>query len=625
MAFPRTHVTRHFSRQICILMSLLVMHAYSFASSQGVTVLTISGSARYRLRVSGAEQGIRFGNVTVGSPASSTIQFVNRSRSTVRIILSNVAAPFQISGSRTVTLRPRKSATRTITFMPRRPGAIRTTLNLAASKKRRISITGTGVGKLPLIAIFAGRASQDDRTVDIGTVLKEARLPYPLQLVNPSDRTQMVTVATSGSMTLALPAQAQFTINPHDSATLPLLVSAPSEGTHQSTISISNSDQSLVINLTSRAVSRVEERVAVIVLRYPNSTAQSVDDVGRAVFTSRQSLAAYFDEVSFGKMQLVGSVFGPFDMPAQSQACPSLDAQAAANLIASQINPSQFTKFFLVHYENESNCQVAGSSSFGREPYVFDGREYSASIAQSYSPFYLTGDYSGTTQSTMAHELIHGMGINFHALSYSCSDQTLTRDGANCQPIPYGDLFDMMGLRSAASHPSPFIKQRLGWISSSSITQITQSGMYSLDASDLPRSTIRALEIPLDQPIPLRSVGDQAGAIQIRSLMIETRSLSGFDARNRREYQSETGEIVRMPDSQIEGLLIRAIGCSSEMQCFPYLLDMHPNSLNEGYPPNEFLDAALRTQETFTIPGSNMAIQNLGLDNQGRMHVAVRR
>lgn len=535
------------------------------------------------------------------------------------------------------------TVTRIIVFRPNRLAVFKQIIRVSAKNALRIDLRGRGTrqdGKPsptptvastptpnsnPLSVNFFGGAVVADRSVNIGEILIGAQKRYQLSLFSAVNRPLDVSITTSGTLSVA-PPNRTFTIGARGSEALTLSISPTQAGEHQAILNIRSGSYSRTIEIQALGVATNSERVAVVLLEYPGATAQSVELVNSAMFTASNSVGSFFDVASFGRLRLSGQVFGPVTMSAPPFGCPSLTLQQLADTVASIADPRQFTKFLAIYYQTDDKCS-AGNSSFEREPYVFQGAEYSATRSHVFEPFYAPlGDFSQTTQSTVAHELIHSMGVSFHAVSYRCSDSTLRPDGVGCLPGAYGDLFDMMGLRTVASHPSPFIKRLLGWIPANEVRRVERSETVLLDASDLPASIVRALEIPLRTRLPLTTAsGSATGQLSIRSLLLEQRSLSGFDYRRSLGYTSIDDAFIPLSQEAVSGLLVRAIACreDNDAECFAYLLDLRPNSLpNNAYPPFEFLDAALPAGQSWSVPGEGIVIGNGGYEN-GKMIVQV--
>ncbi len=117
----------------------------------------------------------------------------------------------------------------------------------------------------------------------------------------------------------------------------------------------------------------------------------------------------------------------------------------------------------------------------------------------------------------------------------------------------------------------------------------------------------KAIKIPLTNPIPLGPSG------QIDTLYLEYRGMTGFDSRTAcfRNISLNGGGTYTVTDT--DGVLIRAADCTSNNYCMPYLLDMHPGSVDASYSPNIVANAYLFPGESFKVPLNDITIDVLSV------------
>jgi len=101
----------------------------------------------------------------------------------------------------------------------------------------------------------------------------------------------------------------------------------------------------------------------------------------------------------------------------------------------------------------------------------------------------------------MQHELGHNLGLS-HAQSLYCTGPdgqvtSLEVTGGSCSIWEYGDPFDSMGNNWIGFQYSASYKARLGWIPSSGITSVSQSGTYTIAPSEVTTGQPQVLRIPL--------------------------------------------------------------------------------------------------------------------------------
>lgn len=198
-------------------------------------------------------------------------------------------------------------------------------------------------------------------------------------------------------------------------------------------------------------------RLAVILLNFQNNQSQpwTPSQVGDVVFTKPDSMAAYYQEQSFGQTTVTGDVLGWYTIPAGSTTCDP-DGWARAAKSAAQE---------------------------GRDLAAYDHFMYAfpATVCSWSGLAYLPGTaawINGVLQlRTIAHEFGHNLGIH-HASSLSCFEsgsRVSLSASPNCSSSEYGDPFDVMG--SGTRHTNDFHKGQLGWMAAQTVTE---SGTYTL-------------------------------------------------------------------------------------------------------------------------------------------------
>ncbi|MEP6610055.1 MAG: Ig-like domain repeat protein [Burkholderiaceae bacterium] len=246
---------------------------------------------------------------------------------------------------------------------------------------------------------------------------------------------------------------------------------------------------------TLRTLSAMGSQNAIYILVKFLDTASvsfSQADVQATAVTNSNSVANFFQEVSYGK-QLLNITVTPW-LVAQmntSATCDYTSVASAANSAATAAgyNLSNYTNKFYVMPFN-SSCGWAGAAYVG-SPYLAWSNGYNS--VQVYT-----------------HEMGHNFTLH-HAGSLNCGAQTLS---AGCSVAEYGDPFDAMG-NIAVMHYNAAQKSKLGWLPSSSV--IAHNG----------GSVTYALS-------PIESAGASTYAVKIsaasnRTYWIEYRQPLGFD------------------------------------------------------------------------------------------------
>ena len=113
-----------------------------------------------------------------------------------------------------------------------------------------------------------------------------------------------------------------------------------------------------------------------------------------------------------------------------------------------------------------------------------------------------------SSQITMLHEMVHGLGFGQHSKAYQCLAEPT--DTLKCGFAEYGDLFDIMGKGSYLLGLSARHRYYLGWFGSDEVLGISSAGTY----------TIRALGVPTDG-------ADTGGTAVKRAAFVRTPGGSG--------------------------------------------------------------------------------------------------
>lgn len=370
-----------------------------------------------------------------------------------------------------------------------------------------------------------------------------------------------------------------------------------------------------------------ELRFAIVCLDYVNDgTAPSLNDVEDGIFNVEHSVANFIEASSYGKTTIIGDIFGwiipPNPLYGQGwTSCWPVD-QDRFNLLLDNYPNVDLTAYdgflFYVYRGNVPGCTAGVANTFGLEPretYTQFG-VIETRIAYFTGTFYFPYEFSRITNSTVAHELIHTLGISNHSNSYTCGDKILSTDPADCTINAYGDLFCIMGLRSQASHPNATNKERLGWIDTNAILDVSQSGQYTINSYEDQISNLKALVIYLENPIPISN-------LQADYLYIEYRAMTGFDERDSLYRNIRLKDGTTFTIDNIHGALIHVADCSTYDYCIPYLLNMHPNSIDASYPSNEVANANLHLGESFEVPLNNITIDVIAVDEGDSLTVNV--
>lgn len=371
---------------------------------------------------------------------------------------------------------------------------------------------------------------------------------------------------------------------------------------------------------------------AIVLLDYAgDGSAQPVDEVREGYFDGENSVANFISQASYGKTTMTGDIFGWITPPDalygggdQWSNCWPLD-QDRFNLLLENYPDADLNAYdgfvFYVHRHPDSDCNAFGiSTTIGLEDVETNTAFGNIRTRINYvsTDFYFPYQaYSRITDSTAAHEIIHSLGIMGHSLSYICGNQTLSANPSDCYVQAYGDIFAIMGLRSQASHPNAVMGERLGWLDENTLTTVENEGEYTLYSLEEQSPNVKAIKIPLDNPI------DIGNYRSIDTLFVEYRGMTGFDERGPWFRNIATNDGTQVTIDNIHGALIHGADCTTNNYCVPYLLDMHPGSIDASYAPNKMARAYLYAGESFEVPFNNMTIEVIQVDPEYSLTVKV--
>ena len=325
-----------------------------------------------------------------------------------------------------------------------------------------------------------------------------------------------------------------------------------------------------------------------------------LNEIDSAFFTAPNSMKAFYEAVSYGKMTFDGTVYPyrrnqPPLFGVGYTNCYPTDA-----IIANQadVDYSIIDGIILLPHDTASKSCAAGNSSFSKLPFTTPNGPMQFRRSGFRTDLYFPRDFSGTVSSTIAHELLHSLGNGFHSNSY-------VKDSGVWKVQGYGNVFDILGLRSQASHPCSMIKHKLGWLTSNEVLNVSQADtfrIYPLEQT-LPGQT-QCLIIDLNDQLDIQPTD----TFKFDQLYLEYRGLTGFDSRSTAQRRVRLKDNSYYPNNNLHGLSIVGVDCKSNTECLPILIDMHPDpigGIGAAYFPHEASDAPLRLNESYQVATSD--------------------
>ncbi len=300
-------------------------------------------------------------------------------------------------------------------------------------------------------------------------------------------------------------------------------------------------------------------RALVIMFNFPdnNSEPYSAAQITDLVTGPQNSMRSYYQEVSFGKLDISVNVVGWYTISESSVDCGSTNqynylADNAAK--AAGVNLDDYdARMYLFPYT--PSCGYGGIGS-GNQLVI-----------------------NGTIDLyTWVHEFGHTFGLH-HAASLDCFGKQIGNYFQDCAINRYGDEYDVMGQPyPGIYHLNAAFKTKLQWITHPSVAHVTGNGIY----------TIYSLEQATNQ---------------LQSLVIDKHDTNDYYFI---EYRQPTGYDSRLPEGITRGALIH-IYTTNWFDNDTFIIDTSP----ETPPPTLFFNASLGDGDSFIDTVNNIKITQL--------------
>lgn len=318
-----------------------------------------------------------------------------------------------------------------------------------------------------------------------------------------------------------------------------------------------------------------DKKIATILFNFQDNSTQpiSTTQAKNIVYTSNpadvNSVHAYYREMSYGKMRLLGKndptgdVYGWYTIPYNGVNCSVASAgawaaSAASLATANGFDPAGYSALLFV-FPQLPSC-------------VWGGVTLNVTINGVTVPAALS---NGGASINIIHELGHAFGLA-HSNALTCVDVTGARIsvGGTCTPREYGDVFDVMA--ATFRHMNAFQKMRLGVLSGANVKTVATSGTYQISMLESRASTPQVIVVPIRS-----TLGQYSYYLEYR------RPFGVWDA-------------FGSADPVVNGISIR-VGQTNPATSTttPLLLDMTPGTIATGDPSDDFRDGALALSQTF--------------------------
>jgi hypothetical protein len=322
-------------------------------------------------------------------------------------------------------------------------------------------------------------------------------------------------------------------------------------------------------------------KLAVILVNYQNLQTQQYDKnvIRSESFGTPTSLEGYFEENSYGKVDLQGDVFGYYTL--SENACNPNNEAVFAKARADGVNIDSYQNVIIVAPKSGSSGCLGGGVSYGRVVKI------ALADASAQRP--------GSLKAYMMHELGHSFGPK-HSGVVSCTSagnrvsmsSTCTKDGRN-------DPFDVMG--RSKYHLNIHHKLDAKFLDLNQVQRVTGSGTYTMQPMQQPTAGIKGLKVV-----------DQNAVNSLGTYYVEFRQPYGaFDT-------------FAATDPVANGVLIHQEAFISDS--FGYastqLIDTTPAThTSSPLGASSFMDAALGVGKIFYDPVKKISIETLSVAPSG--------
>ncbi|MEW5882894.1 MAG: hypothetical protein AB1725_01565 [Armatimonadota bacterium] len=336
-----------------------------------------------------------------------------------------------------------------------------------------------------------------------------------------------------------------------------------------------------------------EQRVCVLLINFQDDTTQNatISGVTQRMFSQSDSADRWWREASYGKMWITGDVYGWYTLPMNRSCDPSEWRRLAIIAADPDVYFPQYNRLFIL-VPGGGGCGWGGLGTLGMQTFNTQDGPFTASTSWCRSEYYNTS--TSTAIQITTHEGGHNLGQH-HASSIRFTNEALGRfdnNGADGTASEYGDRFDTLGSWNTGCYNARH-KINLQWWDQPHVVDVRQPGTYTLSPYITNTAEPKVLAL-------YRGRAPNTGRDEY--LYLEWRQPIGYDQ-----------GINWRSGTNYNGVLGHFHWNNGTTRT--YLVDF-------SYADNDFLDAALKTGQTWLDNYTGLGARVIGVEN-GRMVVEV--
>jgi len=241
----------------------------------------------------------------------------------------------------------------------------------------------------------------------------------------------------------------------------------------------SEKPEALNVGSAAQGLTNTSLTIAVISINFRNNLEKpfAVDEARALYFEGPNSVAAYYQEASYGVVTMTGEAFDWVTVDYDDASCDlGWYDDADAKLEARGIDLSAYQyKSYLIPGQKCWGPITGASNLSGPDSHI-----------------------ALFTAANITHELGHNLGAE-HARALNCPDIPL---GRFCTHVEYGDPFDPMGSTSVRNHMNAFHKGQLGWLEASNTITADSKGTFTIAPLEQATTEPMVLRVPVPNSAP---------------------------------------------------------------------------------------------------------------------------